>query len=45
MSQTLKIVIGAGLALLVFVGWGAFYTVSEVQQVIVTQSANRSASR
>ena len=37
MSQTLKIVIGAGLALLVFVGWGAFYTVSEVQQVIVTQ--------
>lgn len=37
MSQTLKVVIGAGLALLVFVGLGAFYTVSEVQQVIVTQ--------
>ena len=37
MSQTLKVVVGAGLALLVFVGLGAFYTVSEVQQVIVTQ--------
>lgn len=37
MSQAPKMFIGSAVALLTFVGTSAFYTVSEVQQVIVTQ--------